>query len=285
MAASTASPDGTSGAPPRREAPPSTGRARVGLAALLALGAALARRGALAVLSIAVSGLTAVVLAVVAVAFARRGGDAPVDSVPILTSSAIAWGGGFLLAVGASAGALRRDRTDGIRHLFVTRTTSLRGYVAARVGGLAAVLAATVGGGTLLVSGVAILAATQTQAVLRTAHATLSAVVYALAFALVVAPVAFAALGARTRASGYLVLLFVLVAPELVANALSGSLPSEVTELVAIPSALAALRSSLAPGSVDPLRSLRALAALAIFAVLALALVRRDAADVATEAA
>ena len=172
MAASTASPDGTSGAPPRPGTSRPNARARVGLAALLGLGAALARRGALAVLSLAVSGLTAVVLAVVAVAFARRGGDAPVDSLPLLTSSAIAWGGGFLLAVSAAAGALRRDRGDGIRDLFVTRTTSLRGYVVARVGGLAAVLAATVGGGTLLVSGVAILAATRTATVLRTTHAT-----------------------------------------------------------------------------------------------------------------
>ncbi|MBX3212636.1 MAG: hypothetical protein KF850_11430 [Labilithrix sp.] len=285
MAASTASPDGTSGAPPRPGTSRPNARARVGLAALLGLGAALARRGALAVLSIAVSGLTAVVLAVVAVAFARRGGDAPVDSLPLLTSSAIAWGGGFLLAVSAAAGALRRDRVDGIRDLFVTRTTSLRGYVVARVGGLAAVLAATVGGGTLLVSGVAILAATRTATVLRTTHATMSAVVYALAFALVIAPVAFAALGARTRFSGYLVLLFLLVAPELVASALSGALPSEVTELVAIPSALAALRSSLAPGSVDLLRAIRALVALLVFAGLALALVRRDVVIVSTEVA
>ena len=113
----------------------------------------------------------------------------------------------------------------------------------------------------------------------------MSAVVYALAFALVIAPVAFAALGARTRFSGYLVLLFLLVAPELVASALSGALPSEVTELVAIPSALAALRSSLAPGSVDLLRAIRALVALLVFAGLALALVRRDVVIVSTEVA
>ena len=50
-----------------------------------------------------------------------------------------------------------------------------------------------------------------------------------------------------------------------------------MTELFAIPSALAALRSSLAPGSVEPVRFLRALVALAIFAGIAVALVRRDA--------
>ncbi len=277
MAASTTSPDGVS-------APASMNvRAHTGLAALLALGATLARRGVLTVASMVVSALTALVLAVLAFAFARRGGDAPVASVPVLASSAIAWGGGFLQAVVVAIGALRRDRVEGIRHLFVMRTTSLRGYLVARVGGLAAVLAVVVGGGTLFVSVLAIVAATQTQAVLRTVHTTFGALVFALAFAMVMAPVAFAALGARTRISGYLVLLLFLVVPELVAGTLAGALPSEVTELFAIPSALAALRSSLAPGSVEPIRFLRALVALAIFTGIALALVRRDAAAVERE--
>ncbi|MBN9159875.1 MAG: hypothetical protein J0I07_02835 [Myxococcales bacterium] len=258
-------------------------RAHTGLAALLALGATLARRGVLTTVSMVVSALTALVLAILALAFARRGGDAPVASVPVLASSAIAWGGGFLQAVVVAMGALRRDRVEGIRHLFVMRTTSLRGYLVARVGGLAAVLAVVVGGGTLLVSALAIVAATQTQAVLRTVHTTLGALVFALAFAVVMAPVAFAALGARTRMSGYLVLLLFLVVPELVASTLAGALPSEVTELFAIPSALAALRSSLAPGSVEPVRFLRAFVALAIFTGIALALVRRDAAAVERE--
>ena len=283
MAASTASPDGVSGAPLRPASSSMNARSRIGLTALLALGATLARRGLLATVSMVVSALTALVLAVLAIAFARRGGDAPVESVPVLASSAIAWGGGFLQAVAVAMGALRRDRVEGIRHLFVTRTTSLRGYLVARVGGLAVVLAIVVGGGTLLVSALAIVAATQTQAVLRTAHTTFSALVFALAFAAVMAPVAFAALGARTRMSGYLVLLLFLIVPELVANMLSGALPSEVTELFAIPSALASLRSSLAPGWVEPIRFLRALVALAIFAGIAVALVRRDAVAVDRE--
>ena len=94
-----------------------SGRRRAGVAALLALGASLARRGPLALVSTAVSVLTALVLCAVAFAFARRGGDAPVQSMPILASSALAWGGGFLHAVAISAGALRRDRAEGIRHL------------------------------------------------------------------------------------------------------------------------------------------------------------------------
>lgn len=250
-------------------------RRRASLVSLLALGATLARRGPLAVVSMAVSVLTAIGLSLLAFAFARRGGDAPVQSVPILASSAIAWGGGFLQAVAISAGALRRDRIEGVRHLFVSRTTSLHGYLLARVGGLAAVLAAVVGGGTLLVSLVAIIGATRVHAVTRTFHSTFAAVVYALAFAAVIAPVVFAALGTRSRLSGYLVLLLVLVLPEALANMLTGPLPSEVTELCAIPSALAALRASVAPGSVDPFRFLRALVAAAIFGGVAVFFVRR----------
>ena len=246
-----------------------------GAGALLALGATLARRGPLAVVSVAVSAVTALALCLLAFAFARRGGDAPVQSVPILASSAIAWGGGFLQAVAVAAGALRRDRAEGLRYLLVTRTTSVNGYVLARLGGLAAVLAVVVGGGTLVVSAAALVGATRLRVVGVTLHSTVAAALYALAFAAVIAPVAFAALGARGRASGYLYLLLVLVAPEILADALTGPLPSEVTELCAIPSALAALRSSIA-GPLDPLRLLRALVAIAIFAGVGAFLVRRD---------
>lgn len=252
-----------------------SGRRRAGVAALLTLGASLARRGPLALVSTAVSVLTALVLCAVAFAFARRGGDAPVQSMPILASSALAWGGGFLHAVAISAGALRRDRAEGIRHLFVSRTTSVHGYLLARVGGLAVVLAVVVAGGTAIVSLAALVGATQTHAVARTLQSTFSALVYSLAFAAVIGPVAFAALGARTRLSGYFALLLVLVVPEMLSNMLTGPLPSEVTELCAIPSALAALRSSLAPGSVDPFRFFRALVAVTLFAGVATFLVRR----------
>src|SRR5262249_320201 len=97
------------------------------LTSLIALGATLARRGPLAAGSMVVSALSAVGLGVLALAFPHRGREAPVESVPVLASSALVWGGGFLHAVAASAGALRRDRTEGIRHLLLTRTTSLRG--------------------------------------------------------------------------------------------------------------------------------------------------------------
>lgn len=257
----------------------SSPRARAGtdrLAALVALGATLARRGPMAAVSIAVSAVTALVFVVIGASFARRGGDAPVHDVPLLASSALAWGGGFLHAFSVCFTALRRDRAEGIHHLFMTRTTSTRGYLIARVGGLTAVLTAVVGGGTLLTGAVSILAAIRANAVLRTMQATVAALVFAVAFAVVIAPIAFAALGARTRLSGYLVLLAVLVLPEILSSAMSGPIPSEVTELFALPSALAALRASLAPGSADPLRFFRALVALALFGGVAIFFLRRE---------
>jgi hypothetical protein len=160
--------------------------------------------------------------------------------------------------------------------LFVTRTTSLRGYLVARIGGLAAVLALVVGGGTLVTGLVSIMAAKSVTVTTDTAQSTLAGVVYALGFGIVVAPIALAALGPRKRTTGYLFLLGVIVLPELVATALAGVLPVEFTELCALPSALAALRGSLAPDGIDPFRFLRAFVALALFAGVAAVVVRRE---------
>jgi hypothetical protein len=149
--------------------------------------------------------------------------------------------------------------------------------VLARVGGLAALLAAVVGGGTLLTGAAAIVGALRTSLVVATVQSTFASLVFALAFAVVTAPLAIAALGARTRLSGYFALLLVLVLPEVAATTLAGPLPSEVTELCALPSALAALRASLAPGTVDLSRCLRAVVALTVFLVAALLFLRREA--------
>lgn len=244
---------------------------------LLSLGASLARRGILARIAIALGIFTVLFACAAAVALGRRGGDAPLHTVPIVTSSALAWGAGFLLAFSSAAHALRRDRAEGVQHLLVARTTSLRAYVIARIGGLAAVLAVVVVGGTLLTGLVAIAAATRTTGVPRTLQATGAALAFSLAFSLVVAPLAFAALGARSRVGGYFFLLFVIVLPEIIAGVLSGMLPESLTEVIAIPSALAALRSALSPGTFDILRTLRALVAIALWFFFASAFVRRTA--------
>lgn len=244
-------------------------------APLLALGASLARRGILARFAIGIGISTIAFACAIAIAIGRRGGDAPVHTVPIVTSSALAWGAGFLLAFSSAAHALRRDRAEGVQHLLVARTTSLRAYVIARIGGLAAVIAAVVAGGTLLTGIVAIAASTKTGSLPRTLQATGAAFVFSIAFAAVLAPIAFAALGARSRVGGYFFLLFVIVLPELFAGLLSGWLPDALLEVIAIPSALAALRSALAPGSFDALRTMRALVAIALWILFASFLVRR----------
>jgi hypothetical protein len=243
----------------------------------LAFGVSLARRGAMPVVSMIVCAVTVVLASVVAIVFASRGKHALLADVPILASSALAWGGGFLLAFAASAHALRRDRETGIRDLLAARTTSLRGYLVARVGGLAALLAMLLGGGTLACGLVAALAATKLGAVPATLQATVAGVVFSVAFAAVIAPVAFAALGARSRIGGYLFLLGIVVVPDLVAGMLSGVVSESVTEVLSIPSALGALRGALAPDALDVVRAVRALVALAVFAAVALAVVRHDA--------
>jgi hypothetical protein len=258
-------------------ASPAPGSLLISMSPVIALGLRLARRGVMPMIAIGVSAITTLIVALVAIALSGKGARAPVHDVPLIASSAIAWGGGILHAFGTSAHALRNDRRDGIRDLLVARTTSLRGYLVARVGGLAAMLALVVGGGTIVCGLVATLAAARIGAVPKTLHATLAAVVFAIAFAAVVAPVAFAALGARTRIGGYLYLIGVLVVPELISSALSGPLPDSITELLAIPSALGALRSGLAPGGVDIARALRALVALGVWSAVAVFLVRRDA--------
>jgi len=249
----------------------------VGVAPLLVLGMTLARRGVLPVVSIVICLCTTVALSLVAVLLSSRGPQAPAHELPLLASSALAWGGGFLLAFAAAAHALRRDRAEGIRELFVSRTTSLRGYLLARVGGLAALIALVVGGGTLVCGLAAIAASARIGPLPRMLHATLAGVVFALAFAVVVAPVAFAALGARSRIGGYLFLLGVVTVPEILVLVMGSVLPESVADVLSIPSALAALRSAIAPGTVDLWRAVRAGIALSFVVALATYVVRREA--------
>jgi len=237
----------------------------------------LARRGILPVASIIICISTAVALALVTGVLASRGPQSPAHDVPLLASGALAWGGGFLLAFAAAAHALRRDRTEGIRDLFVSRTTTLRGYLLARVGGLAVLIALCVAGGTLLCGLVGVAAAARGAAVPRMLHATGAGIAYSIAFSAVVAPVAFAALGARSRIGGYVFLLCVVTIPELIIGLMGAALPEYVADVLSIPSALSALRTSLAPGTVDLARFARAVIALTAVVALATFFLRRDA--------
>jgi hypothetical protein len=244
---------------------------------LLLFGMSLARRGILPVASLVVCVFTSLVLALVTLVLALRGPQSPAHDVPLIASGALAWGGGFLLAFAAAAHALRRDRTEGIRDLLVSRTTSLRGYLLARLGGLALLIAICVAGGTLFCGLVGMAGAARAEGVPRMLHATMAGVAYSLAFSVVVAPISFAALGARSRVGGYLFLLAVVTIPEIVVGLMGGSLPVSIADVLSIPSALSALRSSLAPGSVDLWRATRAVVALSLVTAFAVALVRRDA--------
>jgi hypothetical protein len=231
----------------------------------LALGAWLAARGALGTVGIVLALLGALASVVVAVAVAGSGAEA---QLPTVASSAIAWSAGVMLAFGASLRAVHRDREDGIAALVRARGAGLGAYLRGRVGGLVLVLAAAVGGATL-VAGIA--ATSVARPSLPAAHAGLAALVYALAFAATLGPVAMATLGARTRAGGYLTFLAVLALPELLAPWTSGLLPRGWHELTSIPAALAAVRAGVAAPGAMAVPMARALAGLA--AVVAISLV------------
>lgn len=258
---------------------------RGGLGPLLALGVTLSRRGVVVVASLVVSAVTVFALSIIGIILATRSGESPLPSLPLVASSALAWGGGFLHAVAASANVLRRDRAEGIVQLFATRSAFLRDYIVSRVLGLAVLLAGVVGAGTLFVSFVALAFGARVGVVGSTAVASLGALAYAIAFAFVIAPVAIAALGAGSRFYGYARLLLVLFVPEWILRLSVGRTPGGLAELCAIPSALAALRSALSAAAFEPLRAARALVALLAFSAIAVLFVRRNVARLERERA
>lgn len=208
---------------------------------MLGLGTWLAARGPLATGGIALAILGALGSVVAAVAAARGGGGAAAR-LPTVESSAIAWVAGTVLAFGATRRALRRDREQGVLALVRARGASLASYVRARVGGVVLVLAVVVGGATLVG---ALAAVSVAHPVLPAVRASAGALVYAVAFAATLGPVAMATLGARGRGGGYLTLLAVLVLPELLAPWTSSLLPRGWVELTSVPAALAAVRAGV----------------------------------------
>jgi hypothetical protein len=241
---------------------------------LLALGRRLAAEGILAKLSVGIGAVIVFVSAIVAIVVARGDHSDGLPSVPIMASSALAWGAGTLLAFAASVHAFRQDRERGIRALISARARSDGEYLWSRVLGLTRVLAMITALGTLFVGIVAALAARGAPLALRTLGSTGAAVAFSLAFATTLAPVALATLGARSRVGGYFALLFVLVLPELLQNWLARVVPEGWGELMSIPGALGALRASLVPSGLDAFRFTRAVAVLALVVALALLAVR-----------
>jgi hypothetical protein len=233
----------------------------------LALGTWLAARGAVAGAGIALAGLGALASVILAVTLAGDADGAPA-LLPLVESSAIAWSAGMVLAFGAALGAIGRDREQGVSLLARVRGASVGGYVRGRVGGLVLLLAALVGGATLI-GGMA--ATAVSHPALPAARATAAGVVYALAFALTIGPVAMAIVGGRSGTGGALALLSVLALPKLLAPWTVRLLPEGWYELTSIPAALAAVRAGVMAPATTALPMARALAGLA--AVVAVSLV------------
>jgi len=245
-------------------------------AALFALGLLLARSGFTAWLALAVTGTCILGASVLAIFLAHRGKLEALSGVPLAASSALAFGVGVLVALAASTRTFRRDEDEGVRGLLRARGVSATEYLAARIAGLATVLAALVGGGSAVVGVIATLATRGRSSALHTAQASLAAVVFSLVFAVTFAPVAMATLAARGRGGGYLALLAVLVAPELLAPAFDRLIAHRWLDVCSIPGALLALRTSLAPVGVDPFMLGRSLSALLAITLAALLVVRAE---------
>jgi hypothetical protein len=242
---------------------------------VLALGFFLARRGVTAAIGLVLTLGCVAGFSGLALVFARRGRLLHMPSVPLLASSVLAFGVGILVAVAASSRVFRRDEDQGIRALLCARGVTTTGYVIARVAGIAAVLACLVGGGSALVGLVATLSAHGRQSALHTAQTSVAAVAFGVAFAVTFAPVALATLGARSRATGYLTLLAILIVPDLLEPTLRHVVAPAWIEVCSIPGALLALRASLGSSGGCSL-FLRAIVALLVIIVVALVVVRAE---------
>jgi hypothetical protein len=235
----------------------------------LALGTWLAARGAVAVAGIVLAGLGALASVVLAVTLAGTDLGAP-TRLPLVESTVLAWSAGMVLAFGSALGALGGDREQGAWALARARGAGVGAILRGRVGGAVLVLAGTLGGATLVAGAAATAVA---HPALAAARAGMAGVAYALAFALTVGPLAMAALGARRRAGGALLLLAVLALPPLVSPWTASLLPDQGYELTSIPAALAAVRAGVLAPALLALPMVRALAGLAAVAALSLVVV------------
>ena len=228
-----------------------------------------------------------VALAAIAVAahLGRAGDNASLPSVVLVATSALAYGSGILVAFGGATQALRRDRDEGIRALLHARGVTTGEYLVARALGLTLVIGAGTVGGTLATGVAATVAAGRLAAAGATLRASGVALASATITSLLLALVALAALGARSRAGGYVVLVGLFVVPELLSPWTSHIVPAAWARLVSLPGALAAFREGLSPATFEPGLSLRATAALLVCALGLAGLVRAELARLDREGA
>jgi hypothetical protein len=232
--------------------------------AAVGLGISLASRNVLVRVSLVLAAFLAIFS--VGIAVATKGRLA--TQLPTMVSLGGAWLFGVTLAFGASLRAIAHDEEEGVLALARARGVPEAYYALGRVGGLILLLALSVGGPTLVAALAATAVAKERLAVGRES---LAASAYALAFALVIGPVAVAAVGSGNRAGGYLILVAILALPELAAPWTAALLPPGWHELTSIPAALDAVRAGVASPSTAGLALVRAAAGLA--AVVAASLV------------
>jgi hypothetical protein len=230
-------------------------RASTGRPGIFALGFWLLSRDAMVIVAFGMAVVGAIIACSVVLS-QRTGGAA---TVPTVTALAVAWSAGVMLAFGGALRAIPRDRDNGVIALARLRGVALTSYVWGRVGGLVAVLAVAVAGATLVSGLAAISVSNPVGPVLLTTGAALA---YALAFAFTLGPVAMAALSARSRVTGYLTLVTVLVVPELVSPWTSALLPAGWHEVTSIPAALDAVRVGIAFPRTGAIHLARAVAGL-----------------------
>ena len=232
------------------------------------VGSAMSRAasGAMPKAAIGVAVLTTVIALILAVDAGRNGAAAA--NVAPLAALGLAWGAGVLLCFAASIRAFDRDREEGWAALLARHGARETQYLVARIAGLALATLITVLPGTVLAGLATALASHDAHVARQALVGTAAGAAYAIAFAIVVAPIALATLGARNRASGYLWLLTVLVLPAMLAEWTGQLFPDAWSELVSVPGALDALREALL-GTVDFARALRALVVIVAVTLLA----------------
>ncbi len=259
--------------PPRVDPPPAEDARRLRRRALFALGLSRAWEGVLPKIGLALGVIITLFMLGIALTSARRAVD--LTHVAPATASLLAWGSGVLTAFAGAARVFERDRTDGIRVLLDARGRGVMSYVGARAGGLALLLFVPVALGSALTGLAAAAAATEWARTVQALEGTIAALAYSLAFAAILAPVALAALGARSRAGGYGLLFLVLVMPAILSGLTSKLVPEPWGGLVSIPGAVDGVRDGLMP-PYDPLGTLRALIVLLVLGGLAVLVVRRQ---------
>lgn len=249
----------------------------------LLTGARLATAGLAAKAAIALTVVLALVFAGKGAQIAHSGDLTALRPLLETTAAALLWGPGVLFAFPTALRAFVQDARTGVRALVVLRGGSEASYLVYRIGGLASAMALSLGSAALFVGAACAWAARDGDVLGGTLAAAAAAFVHVTFGSVLVATVAFAAVGARTRAGGYLRFLAWLVFPGF-ALALVGA-PPALREIGSIDEVLATLRGALArPAWSEVARGCRSFVAALGWTLLAWTLARHEARRARVEA-